>query len=168
MQLPKSKNGYCPVCKRKLTTPESIERGIGPKCEKRLQEQQDNGSQQLNMLDFESEETVLTDEHKAINELAVGIQEMDDEHPEVAELITRVQQSFNGMMTGQCDAKKAIAAEHRLKQHLSQLTNQVEEVTNELDELESQLKQHGADHFTPAQILASIRRALADGAGTPE
>lgn len=47
MDLPKSKNGYCPVCRRKLKSKESIERGIGPKCEHRLLHAKDGGNQQL-------------------------------------------------------------------------------------------------------------------------
>ncbi|WP_248499841.1 DUF6011 domain-containing protein [Staphylococcus aureus] len=56
MQLPKSKTGYCPVCKRKLKTPESIERGIGPKCEQRLLNQKDDQGRQLSLLDVEPTE----------------------------------------------------------------------------------------------------------------
>lgn len=52
MEIPKSKNGYCPVCKRKLKTKESIKRGIGPKCEHRLLHMNENDTKQLSWNDF--------------------------------------------------------------------------------------------------------------------
>jgi len=58
MELPKSRNGYCPVCRRKLKSKASIERGIGPKCEHRLLNATDHGNQQLELNVFSNTQYV--------------------------------------------------------------------------------------------------------------
>lgn len=60
MEIPKSKNGYCPVCRRKLKSKASIERGIGPKCEHRLSRIQDGGSEQLSLSTFFNNDMIAT------------------------------------------------------------------------------------------------------------
>lgn len=58
MELPKSQNGYCPVCRRKLKSKASIERGIGPKCEHRLLNAKHHGNQQLELNVFSNTQDV--------------------------------------------------------------------------------------------------------------